>query len=187
MINKDSTTPPPTTTATTTTSSNSINNGTNIYLPSRRVQPQQTPPTSTTSESMNMETSPSTLSNNTNSITAPSPNSNQWRHKLTNLKQTFQNVGTPRFHRRPKVLCKLHLILSLYTHAFPSSISVTESDSTTTSYSPSQYGTTPEATKKSLFHHIIDAMQEDHHMIVVKDRPLSAIKTDLIHAFLSVS
>ena len=28
-------------------------------------------------------------------------------------------------------------------------------------------------------------MQEDHHMIVVKDRPLSAIKTDLIHAFLS--
>ena len=30
-------------------------------------------------------------------------------------------------------------------------------------------------------------MQEDHHMIVVKDRPLSAIKTDLIHAFLSVS
>ena len=64
--------------------------------------------------------------------------------------------------------------------------SVTESDSSTTSNSPSQYGTTPEATKKSLFHHIIDAMQEDHHMIVVKDRPLSAIKTDLIHAFLSV-
>ena len=30
-------------------------------------------------------------------------------------------------------------------------------------------------------------MQEDHHMIVVKDRPLAAIKTDLIHAFLSVS
>ncbi|CAF4653893.1 unnamed protein product [Rotaria sp. Silwood1] len=48
-----------------------------------------------------------------------------------------------------------------------------------------QDGTTPEATKKSLFHHIIDAMQEDHHMIVVKDRPLAAIKTDLIHAFLS--
>ena len=105
--NKDSTT-------TTTTSSNSINNGTNIYLPSRRVQPQQTPSTSTTSESMNMENSPSTLSNNANSITAPSPNSNQWRHKLTNLKQTFQNVGTPRFHRRPKVLCKYHSIFSLH-------------------------------------------------------------------------
>ncbi|CAF4985871.1 unnamed protein product, partial [Rotaria socialis] len=85
---------------------------------------------------------------------------------LNNLKQSFQNVGTPRFHRRPKIL-------------------LNESDSSTTSNSPSQYGTTPEATKKSLFHHIIDAMQEDHHMIVVKDRPLAAIKTDLIHAFLS--
>ena len=66
-------------------------------------------------------------------------------------------------------------------------ILVTESDSSTTSNSPSQYGTTPEATKKSLFHHIIDAMQEDHHMIVVKDRALATIKTDLIHAFLSVN
>jgi hypothetical protein len=34
------------------------------------------------------------------------PNNNQWRHKLNNLKQSFQSVGTPRFHRRPKVLCK---------------------------------------------------------------------------------
>ncbi|CAF1680866.1 unnamed protein product, partial [Adineta ricciae] len=102
-----------------------------------------------------------------NQINMPqTPNNNQWRHKLNNLKQSFQSVGTPRFHRRPKVL-------------------LTESDSTNTSNSPSQYGTTPEATKKSLFHHIIDAMQEDHHMIVVKDRPLAAIKTDLIHAFLS--
>ena len=63
---------------------------------------------------------------------------------------------------------------------------VNENDNSMPSNSPSQYGTTPEATKKSLFHHIIDAMQEDHHMIVVKDRPLAAIKTDLIHAFLSV-
>jgi hypothetical protein len=125
---------------------------------------------------MNMELSPSVISNNNNNsliYTPPNqmnmpqtPNNNQWRHKLNNLKQSFQNVGTPRFHRRAKVL-------------------ITENDNSTPSNSPSQYGTTPEATKKSLFHHIIDAMQEDHHMIVVKDRPLSAIKTDLIHAFLS--
>ncbi|CAF0824075.1 unnamed protein product [Adineta steineri] len=153
----------------TTNNATIINNGTVTYHPTR----QQSTSASTTSESMNMELSPSILSNNNNvnnnsnsSITSSSMNNNQWRHKLTNLKQSFQNVGTPRFHRRPKVL-------------------LTESDSTTTSNSPSQYGTTPEATKKSLFHHIIDAMQEDHHMIVVKDRPLSAIKTDLIHAFLS--
>ncbi|CAF1234293.1 unnamed protein product [Rotaria sordida] len=158
------------------TTETTINNSTKSSQPSRRHFP---PPLPQTSESINMELSPSVISNNNtnnnNSLiyTPPSqtnipqtPNNNQWRHKLNNLKQSFQNVGTPRFHRRPKVL-------------------LNESDSSTTSNSPSQYGTTPEATKKSLFHHIIDAMQEDHHMIVVKDRPLAAIKTDLIHAFLS--
>ncbi|CAF2592840.1 unnamed protein product [Rotaria sp. Silwood2] len=165
-----------------------INNGTKSSQPSRRQYPLPPPPPPLpplplsipqTSESINIELSPSVISNNNtnnnNSLiyTPPSqtnipqtPNNNQWRHKLNNLKQSFQNVGTPRFHRRPKIL-------------------LNESDNSTTSNSPSQYGTTPEATKKSLFHHIIDAMQEDHHMIVVKDRPLAAIKTDLIHAFLS--
>jgi len=115
----------------------------------------------------NRETNPLEYSPSINTTNSPStPSNNQWRHKLNNLKQSFQNVGTPRFHRRPKLL-------------------INENDNSFTSNSPSQYGTTPEATKKSLFHHIIDAMQEDHHMIVVKDRPLSAIKTDLIHAFLS--
>ncbi|CAF0995890.1 unnamed protein product [Adineta ricciae] len=164
------------------------NNGTSTYHPSRRNPPvQPTPPPQHVplapqiSEPMNKEPLSSVISNNNNNnnnnnsllYTPPNqinmpqtPNNNQWRHKLNNLKQSFQSVGTPRFHRRPKVL-------------------LTESDSTNTSNSPSQYGTTPEATKKSLFHHIIDAMQEDHHMIVVKDRPLAAIKTDLIHAFLS--
>ncbi|CAF1116942.1 unnamed protein product [Adineta steineri] len=158
------------------------NNGTATYHPSRRHHPPPPlpPPPPQTSEPINMELSPSVISNNNNNNnnsllytpppnqanTPQTPNNNQWRHKLNNLKQSFQSVGTPRFHRRPKVL-------------------LTESDSTNTSNSSTQYGTTPEATKKSLFHHIIDAMQEDHHMIVVKDRPLAAIKTDLIHAFLS--
>ncbi|CAF1240490.1 unnamed protein product [Rotaria magnacalcarata] len=154
-----------------------ISNGSRSSQPSRRQY--APPPVPQTPESSNIELPASVLSNNNsnnnNSLiyTPPSqsnlaqtPNNNQWRHKLNNLKQSFQNVGTPRFHRRPKIL-------------------LNESDSSTTSNSPSQYGTTPEATKKSLFHHIIDAMQEDHHMIVVKDRPLAAIKTDLIHAFLS--
>lgn len=83
--------------------SNVINNGTNPRHSTRRYPP-QTPSTSTTSESVNMESSPSTLSTNSTSITTSTSNSNQWRNKLTNLKQTFQNVGTPRFHRRPKVL-----------------------------------------------------------------------------------
>ncbi|CAF2036093.1 unnamed protein product [Rotaria magnacalcarata] len=148
--------------------SNVINNGTITHNSARRnQQPTTSASTSTTQESISIEPSPSILSTTSVNTNIPASSSNnQWRHKLTNLKQSFQNVGTPRFHRRPKIL-------------------LAESDSSTSSNSPSQYGTTPEATKKSLFHHIIDAMQEDHHMIVVKDRPLSAIKTDLIHAFLS--
>jgi hypothetical protein len=176
-----------------------INNGTippPSYHPTRRQIPAPIVPPlpPQTSESMNMNSSPSVTSNTNNSLifTPPgqtsipqTPNNNQWRHKLNNLKQSFQSVGTPRFHRRPKILRKFEIskIKSQFIFVFL----VTESDSSTTSNSPSQYGTTPEATKKSLFHHIIDAMQEDHHMIVVKDRPLAAIKTDLIHAFLSVS
>ncbi|CAF5190866.1 unnamed protein product, partial [Rotaria magnacalcarata] len=134
--------------------SNVINNGTITHNSARRnQQPSTSASTSTTQESISIEPSPSILSTTSVNTNIPASSSNnQWRHKLTNLKQSFQNVGTPRFHRRPKIL-------------------LAESDSSTSSNSPSQYGTTPEATKKSLFHHIIDAMQEDHHMIVVKDRP----------------
>jgi len=67
-----------------------------------------------------MDLSPSVISNNNNNsliYTPPSqtnipqtPNNNQWRHKLNNLKQSFQSVGTPRFHRRPKVLRKFETL-----------------------------------------------------------------------------
>lgn len=89
---------------------NAMNNGTTTHQPSRRNPPQQltqqilpsATSISSTSDSMNMESSPS--------INAPAtPNNNQWRHKLNNLKQSFQSVGTPRFHRRPKVLCNSRL------------------------------------------------------------------------------
>jgi hypothetical protein len=80
-----------------------------MYPPTQKHQ------TPTPSDSMKMELSPSIVSNNNNnSITSPSPNNNQWRHKLNNLKQSFQNVGTPRFHRRPKILCKYLFHRSLF-------------------------------------------------------------------------
>lgn len=149
-------------------SSISTENGSNKSYSIRRPPAVPVPSSPATSDSMTTDSSPSINETSSSSINPPqTPNNNQWRHKLNNLKQSFQIVGTPRFHRRPKVI-------------------MNENDNSVTSNSPSHYGTTPEATKKSLFHHIIDAMQEDHHMIVVKDRPLSAIKTDLIHAFLSV-
>ena len=55
-----------------------------------------------------MDLSPNTnnSTNNNNNNMPQTPNNNQWRHKLNNLKQSFHNVGTPRFHRRPKLLCK---------------------------------------------------------------------------------
>ena len=84
--------------------SNPMNNGTTNYHTTRRhPQPiqQNIPPSGTsasnTSESINMD--PSAANN-----PSATPNNNQWRHKLNNLKQSFQNVGTPRFHRRPKIL-----------------------------------------------------------------------------------
>jgi hypothetical protein len=89
-----------------------INNSTITYHPSRRhpLPPPIIPPPPQTSESMNMDLSPPNISNNNNSPSQTNipqtPNNNQWRHKLNNLKQSFQSVGTPRFHRRPKVLCK---------------------------------------------------------------------------------
>jgi hypothetical protein len=163
------------------------------HVPRRQQQPAAIVSSPQTSDSIQMELSPSNHHTNspmsTSSNAPQTPNNNQWRHKLNNLKQSFQSVGTPRFHRRPKVLRKCFLV-NKHSHQYSTSEHVcrlvNENDNSLTSNSPSQYGTTPEATKKSLFHHIIDAMQEDHHMIVVKDRPLSAIKTDLIHAFLSV-
>lgn len=97
-------------TETNATSSIPINNGTANYHPTPRRAPiappvsslqTSIPATSTTSESMTTDSSSSSINN---APATPNLNNNQWRHKLNNLKQSFQNVGTPRFHRRPKVL-----------------------------------------------------------------------------------
>lgn len=91
--------------------------------PRRQIPPPIIPLPSQTSESNSLDSSPSISSNNTNSNsltqtppnqvnTPQTPNNNQWRHKLNNLKQSFQSVGTPRFHRRPKVLRKFDGMMS---------------------------------------------------------------------------
>ena len=41
--------------------------------------------------------------------------------------------------------------------------------------------------KKSWFGNLMGNERDETHMILIKERPLSAIKADLIHAFLSVS
>lgn len=44
----------------------------------------------------------------------------------------------------------------------------------------------PESTKRSWFGGLLSAENSDQHTIVIRDKPLSVIKADLIHAFLSV-
>lgn len=44
----------------------------------------------------------------------------------------------------------------------------------------------PEMTKKSWFGNLMGNEREETHVILIKDRALSAIKADLIHSFLSV-
>ena len=41
--------------------------------------------------------------------------------------------------------------------------------------------------KKSWFGALMGSEREEHHFVMVRDKPLSEIKADLVHAFLSVS
>lgn len=45
----------------------------------------------------------------------------------------------------------------------------------------------PDLTKKSWFGSLMGTERDETHVILIKDKPLSAVKADLIHAFLSVS
>lgn len=42
-------------------------------------------------------------------------------------------------------------------------------------------------TKKSWFGALMGSDREEHHFIMAQDKPLSQVKADLVHAFLSVS
>lgn len=45
----------------------------------------------------------------------------------------------------------------------------------------------PELTKRSWFGSLMGTERDETHVLLVRDKPLSAVKADLIHAFLSVS
>ncbi|XP_074593090.1 serine/threonine-protein kinase BRSK2-like [Brevipalpus obovatus] len=84
-----------------------------------------------------------------------------WKSRLNTLKNSF--LGSPRFHRR-----KLQ-IPSPYEE---------------TSFIPE---TSPELTKRSWFGSLMGNERDETHVLLVRDKPLSAVKADLIHAFLSIS
>ncbi|XP_060636440.1 serine/threonine-protein kinase BRSK1 isoform X4 [Anolis sagrei] len=83
-----------------------------------------------------------------------------WKTRLNSIKNSF--LGSPRFHRRK---------LQVPTPEEMSSLTPESS---------------PELAKKSWFGNFINLDKEEQIFVVIKDKPLSSIKADIVHAFLSV-
>ncbi|XP_077444605.1 serine/threonine-protein kinase BRSK2-like isoform X6 [Stigmatopora argus] len=92
--------------------------------------------------------------------TSPSIGGMPWRTRLNSIKNSF--LGSPRFHRRK---------MQVPTQEDMSSLTPDSS---------------PELAKKSWFGNFINLEKEDQIFIVIKDKPLSSIKADIVHAFLSI-
>uniref|UniRef100_A0A2K6M179 BR serine/threonine kinase 2 n=1 Tax=Rhinopithecus bieti TaxID=61621 RepID=A0A2K6M179_RHIBE len=91
---------------------------------------------------------------------SPSVGGVPWRARLNSIKNSF--LGSPRFHRR-----KLQV-------PTPEEMSNLTPESS------------PELAKKSWFGNFISLEKEEQIFVVIKDKPLSSIKADIVHAFLSV-
>ncbi|XP_029109724.1 serine/threonine-protein kinase BRSK1-like isoform X2 [Scleropages formosus] len=83
-----------------------------------------------------------------------------WRTRLNSFKNNL--LGSPRFHRRK---------LQVPTSEDASSLTPESS---------------PELAKKSWFGNFIGLEKEEQIFVVIRDKPLSSIKADIVHAFLSV-
>uniref|UniRef100_A0A8C2L2N9 Si:ch211-255p10.4 n=1 Tax=Cyprinus carpio TaxID=7962 RepID=A0A8C2L2N9_CYPCA len=79
-----------------------------------------------------------------------------WRTRLNSLKNNL--LGSPRFHRRKLSEC-LSVCLCLWSHRLA---------------------------KKSWFGNFISLEKEEQIFLVIRDKPLSSIKADIVHAFLSI-
>ncbi|KAM8888054.1 serine/threonine-protein kinase BRSK2-like isoform 5-T5 [Synchiropus picturatus] len=91
---------------------------------------------------------------------SPSIGGMPWRTRLNSIKNSF--LGSPRFHRRK---------MQVPTQEDMSSLTPDSS---------------PELAKKSWFGNFISLEKEEQIFIVIRDKPLSSIKADIVHAFLSV-
>ncbi|XP_063047053.1 serine/threonine-protein kinase BRSK1 [Engraulis encrasicolus] len=83
-----------------------------------------------------------------------------WRTRLNSFKNNL--LGSPRFHRRK---------LQVPTSEDMSSLTPESS---------------PELAKKSWFGNFISIEKEEQIFVVIRDKPLSSIKADIVHAFLSI-
>nr|XP_054587915.1 serine/threonine-protein kinase BRSK2 isoform X4 [Nothobranchius furzeri] len=91
---------------------------------------------------------------------SPSIGGMPWRTRLNSIKNSF--LGSPRFHRRK---------MQVPTQEDMSSLTPDSS---------------PELAKKSWFGNFISLEKEEQIFIVIRDKPLSSIKADIVHAFLSI-
>ncbi|XP_016352568.1 serine/threonine-protein kinase BRSK2 isoform X8 [Sinocyclocheilus anshuiensis] len=91
---------------------------------------------------------------------SPSIGGMPWRTRLNSIKNSF--LGSPRFHRRK---------LQVPTQEEMSSLTPESS---------------PELAKKSWFGNFINLEKEEQVFVVIRDKPLSSIKADIVHAFLSI-
>ncbi|XP_059370904.1 serine/threonine-protein kinase BRSK2-like isoform X6 [Carassius carassius] len=91
---------------------------------------------------------------------SPSIGGMPWRTRLNSIKNSF--LGSPRFHRRK---------MQVPTQEEMSSLTPESS---------------PELAKKSWFGNFINLEKEEQIFVVIRDKPLSSIKADIVHAFLSI-
>nr|XP_046209133.1 serine/threonine-protein kinase BRSK2-like [Oncorhynchus gorbuscha] len=108
-------------------------------------------------------TPPSSSSSSSSSRAAggmAASSSAHWRTRLNSFKNNL--LGSPRFHRRK---------LQVPTPEDMSSLTPESS---------------PELAKKSWFGNFISLEKEEQIFVVIRDKPLSSIKADIVHAFLSI-
>ncbi|XP_039643988.1 serine/threonine-protein kinase BRSK1 isoform X5 [Perca fluviatilis] len=86
-----------------------------------------------------------------------------WRTRLNSFKNNL--LGSPRFHRR-----------KLQGEFVPTSEDMS-------SLTPES---SPELAKKSWFGNFIGLEKEEQIFVVIRDKPLSSVKADIVHAFLSI-
>uniref|UniRef100_A0A672S3T8 BR serine/threonine kinase 2 n=1 Tax=Sinocyclocheilus grahami TaxID=75366 RepID=A0A672S3T8_SINGR len=91
---------------------------------------------------------------------SPSIGGMPWKTRLNSIKNSI--LGSPRFHRRK---------LQVPTQEEMSSLTPESS---------------PELAKKSWFGNFINLEKEEQIFVVIRDKPLSSIKADIVHAFLSI-
>ncbi|KAK6318640.1 hypothetical protein J4Q44_G00119310 [Coregonus suidteri] len=104
---------------------------------------------------------------------SPSIGGMPWRTRLNSIKNSF--LGSPRFHRRKLQVPTQEEMSSLTPESSPEKYkgSITPDSS-------------PELAKKSWFGNFINLDKEEQIFILIKDKPLSSIKADIVHAFLSI-